>query len=143
MDIAFYAAPNSGNMSYAINKDWDGHAFVSFHGSWNRAPPTGYGVVRIPFSSGAPIASASTTTGYSFILQAPDLSKCPNGCARPVGLAFDPLGRLFVSSDTTGEVFLVESSNAPDTSLAVHRRNLNLRHLLYPLALTILTSTMY
>lgn len=24
-----------------------GHAFVSFHGSFNRSPPTGYGVVQL------------------------------------------------------------------------------------------------
>ena len=42
--------------------------------------------------------------GYDFILHVPDLNACPNACVRPVGLAFDRLGRLFVSSDSTGEV---------------------------------------
>ncbi|KDQ17343.1 hypothetical protein BOTBODRAFT_53460 [Botryobasidium botryosum FD-172 SS1] len=143
LDITFYAAPSSGDTSYALNKDWDGHAFVSFHGSWNRAPPTGYGVIRVPFSSGAPVASASSTTGYAFVLQAPDLSKCPNGCARPVGLSFDQFGRLFVSSDTTGEVFLIESSTAPDASLAIRPRTLSLRYLFCSLALTIFAGAIY
>lgn len=34
----------------------------------------------------------------------PDNTKCPSECLRPVGLAFDGKGRLFVSSDSTGEV---------------------------------------
>lgn len=42
--------------------------------------------------------------GYETIVVAPDMSKCPSGCIRPVGLAFDRLGRLFVTSDESGEV---------------------------------------
>jgi hypothetical protein len=47
LDIVFYDAPsaNSEGVSttrqYAVNTDWDGDAFVSFHGSWNRDPATG------------------------------------------------------------------------------------------------------
>ena len=29
----------------------DGDAFIAFHGSWNRNPPTGYKVVRVPMNS--------------------------------------------------------------------------------------------
>jgi hypothetical protein len=70
--------------------------------------------VRIPWNNGAPVASADSRNGYETVVGAPDLSQCPNGCVRPVGVAFDRLGRLFVSSDTTGEIFVVENSNAPD-----------------------------
>lgn len=40
------------------------------------------------------------------LVQAPDLNACtvPSHCIRPVGLSFDKYGRLFVSSDSTGEV---------------------------------------
>lgn len=42
LDIVFYNAPqNATARQYAIDTQWDGHAFVSFHGSWNRNPPTG------------------------------------------------------------------------------------------------------
>ncbi|KAG9074603.1 hypothetical protein FS749_013810 [Ceratobasidium sp. UAMH 11750] len=120
LDIVFYRAPSNTSEGwdtakrYAVNTQWDGDAFVSFHGSWNRDPPTGYKVVRIPWSGSAPVAPANSQTGYETILGAPDVSKCPGGCVRPVGLAFDRLGRLFVSSDTTGEVFMVENASAPD-----------------------------
>ncbi|GAB1527184.1 hypothetical protein RhiTH_010359 [Rhizoctonia solani] len=120
LDIVFYNAPSEGSEGYdnarlyAVNTEWNGDAFVSFHGSWNRDPPTGYKVVRIPWNNGAPVASADSRNGYETVVGAPDLSQCPNGCIRPVGVAFDRLGRLFVSSDTTGEIFIVENSNAPD-----------------------------
>lgn len=123
LDIVFYNAPSSTSEGfdtarlYAVNTEWGGDAFVSFHGSWNRNPPTGYKVVRIPWSNSTPSASADSREGYTTIVGAPDVSQCPNGCIRPVGLAFDRLGRLFVSSDTTGEVFVVESSSAPDAGV--------------------------
>lgn len=36
-----------------------------------------------------------------------DLSVCPEQCFRPVGMAFDGQGRLFMSSDATGEIYVV------------------------------------
>lgn len=44
LDITFYDAPLSSDI--AVNMDYDGDAFVSFHGSWNRDPPVGYGIIR-------------------------------------------------------------------------------------------------
>ncbi|CAE6455272.1 unnamed protein product [Rhizoctonia solani] len=47
LDIVFYNAPSEGSEGYdtarmyAVNTEWSGDAFVSFHGSWNRDPPTG------------------------------------------------------------------------------------------------------
>ncbi|KAG8737248.1 hypothetical protein FRC10_008398 [Ceratobasidium sp. 414] len=151
LDIVFYTAPSNTSEGwdtakmYAVNTQWDGEAFVSFHGSWDRDPPTGksllffillfsppvagYKVVRIPWSGSAPSAPANSRTGYETVVGAPDVTKCPDGCVRPVGLAFDRLGRLFVSSDTTGEVFMVENASAPDStqgsSSAVTRLGMN------------------
>ncbi|KAG8848800.1 hypothetical protein FRB91_010485, partial [Serendipita sp. 411] len=101
--------------------DWDEDAFVSFHGSWNREPPTGYGIVRIPWSGNAPNSGRDSKDGYSFILQAPDLSACPDGCFRPVGLTFDPKGRLFGSSDSTGEIFIIQHSNGNESNNGASR----------------------
>jgi glucose/arabinose dehydrogenase len=44
LDMVFYKAPT--NTTVGLKPDYNSHAFVSFHGSWNRDPPTGYGVVR-------------------------------------------------------------------------------------------------
>ncbi|KAG8832710.1 hypothetical protein FRC17_000856 [Serendipita sp. 399] len=43
LDIRFYNA-DSANDTVSVSKDWNHDAFVSFHGSWNREPPTGYGI---------------------------------------------------------------------------------------------------
>ncbi|KAG8700978.1 hypothetical protein FRC09_005631 [Ceratobasidium sp. 395] len=122
LDIVFYQAPSNRSegfstaQRYAMNTSWGGDAFVSFHGSWNRDPPTGYKIVRIPWSSSSPVAAPDSREGYTDVVAMPDITKCPNGCIRPVGLAFDRLGRLFVSSDSTGEIFMIENATAPDAA---------------------------
>ena len=45
-------------------------------------------------------------------------NSCPEGCTRPVGLAFDSWGRLYVSSDSSGEIFRIRYVNADETSTA-------------------------
>ncbi|KAJ7587136.1 hypothetical protein C8J56DRAFT_943668 [Mycena floridula] len=74
-------------------------AFVSFHGSFNRVPPTGYGVVRL---------AIPLQQDYTFVIQATNLSTCPGSCIRPVGLVFGNSGQMFVTSDSSGELFVVE-----------------------------------
>ncbi|KAF3082516.1 hypothetical protein TWF569_004066 [Orbilia oligospora] len=100
-----------------VKFDAQGNAWVSFHGSWNRSPPDGYRVSVIPFgSNNQPVASFDSMTGYRDIMTNPDNSKCPSSCFRPTGLAFDAAGRLFVSSDSTGEIYLIENTNPVTTT---------------------------
>ncbi|KAG9078387.1 hypothetical protein FRC06_008395, partial [Ceratobasidium sp. 370] len=107
LDLVFYdrskcaLASNPGGLSQV----WDGDAFASFHGSWNRDPPTGYAVVRIPFAKdgSGPIAKPNSKNGYETLVSVPDTTKCPDQCIRPVGIVFDQSGRMIVSSDDTGE----------------------------------------
>ena len=75
--------------------------------------PSGYKVSAIAFSNGEPVAESTSTTGYVDVVSNADNSKCPDDCFRPVGLAFDSQGRLFFSSDSTGEIYMItgESSN--------------------------------
>ncbi|KAI0525561.1 hypothetical protein F5B22DRAFT_348332 [Xylaria bambusicola] len=89
--------------------------YVTFHGSWDRQPPTGFKVVEVPFtrlSSGAydPVAPASSQSGYKDIFSAPNPGGCTaNGltnsnCIRLTAAAWDPAGRgLFVGSDNAAE----------------------------------------
>ncbi|TFK61401.1 soluble quino protein glucose dehydrogenase [Pluteus cervinus] len=134
LDIKFYGGIKGNETEFGITRDWTNDAFVSFHGSWNREPPAGYGVVRIPWSGddSVPQAKSDSKTGYEYVVQAPDMNACPSGCIRPVGLEFDQLGRLFVSSDATGEVFVIEDGNSPDASWAIStgRPNISTRYLL-------------
>ena len=83
----------------------------------------GYKVSLIDFVNGEPVAPSTSKTSYTDILTNSDNSKCPGACFRPVGMTFDRQGRLFVSSDASGEIYVLvadavaggghSSSNAP------------------------------
>lgn len=36
-----------------------------------------------------------------------NVGSCPNNCFRPVSVAVDAKGRVFMSSDTTGEIYVL------------------------------------
>jgi hypothetical protein len=64
-------------------------------------------------SSGTPVAASNSLTAATDIFSNANLSNCPDACFRPVGLALDSKGRIFVSSDATGEIYvLVKTSNS-------------------------------
>ncbi|KAI1362054.1 soluble quino protein glucose dehydrogenase [Xylaria arbuscula] len=90
-----------------------GNLFVTMHGSWNREPPAGYKVVAVPFAKGpggayAPTAASWSSRGTIDIFYPPDEAACSSfTCIRPVGLAFDAAGRLYVTSDASGEIFML------------------------------------
>jgi hypothetical protein len=79
----------------------------------DREMPDGYLLFAIPFSAslGSPLAPANSTTSWTPIIINPDNTKCPNSCFRPVGLAFDSKGRLFMSSDATGEIYVITAAD--------------------------------
>ncbi len=95
--------------------------YVSFHGSWNRQPATGFKVVQVPFTKLAngtydPVAPPDSRTGYKDIFWTNTPGSCTaNGltnsnCIRLTAAAWDPAGRgLFVGSDNSaeGEVFIL------------------------------------
>ncbi|KAJ6256323.1 hypothetical protein Dda_8821 [Drechslerella dactyloides] len=99
---------NSHTAPLDVKFDPQGNAWVSFHGSWNRSPPDGYRVSMIPFSGNQPIAASNSMAAAVNIMTNPNNGACPGQCFRPVGLAFDRNGRLFVSSDSTGEIYMIE-----------------------------------
>ncbi|KAM5350503.1 hypothetical protein ACJ41O_007008 [Fusarium nematophilum] len=93
-----------------IKFDEDGaNAYISFHGSWNRDDPVGYEISSISFSSssGNPSSPQNSTNSTTPILYNTALDNCPDRCFRPVGLAWDSKGRLWFSSDSTGEIFVL------------------------------------
>jgi len=102
LDIKFFTSGSTTNPA-SFPRSLCGDAFVSFHGSFDRTPPTGYGVVHVPRAS-------PSITPYSFIVQATNLKTCPGTCIRPVGLAFGTDDRLYVSSDSSGELFVIQRS---------------------------------
>ncbi|KAK5112820.1 hypothetical protein LTR85_011154 [Meristemomyces frigidus] len=91
-------------------------AWVTFHGSWDRTDPVGYKVSVVEFANGEPVQASDSMTAAVDIVTNQDNSVCPGGCFRPVGLAWDNQGRLFFSSDATGEIYMVLRADGNATS---------------------------
>ncbi|MNX61856.1 Soluble aldose sugar dehydrogenase YliI precursor [compost metagenome] len=78
--------------------DYRGDAFVAFHGSWNRQPPTGYKVVRVRFRGGKPVSYEDFATGWL---------RGGEAWGRPVDVLQAPDGSLMVSDDAGGRIYRV------------------------------------
>jgi glucose/arabinose dehydrogenase len=80
---------------------WRGSLIAALRGSWNRAPRTGYKVIRIPLRGGkAPGWYEDVLTGFVV-----DDNRV---WARPTGVAVDEAGALWVSEDGNGMVWRAE-----------------------------------
>lgn len=91
-------------------RDYQGDAFVTLRGSWNRRPPSGYEVVRIRFKDGTPRAFEPFLTGFLG-----DGGK--HHFARPMGLAVAADGALLVGDDANGVLYRVSYTGAGSTAL--------------------------
>ncbi len=84
-----------------------GGAFVSFHGSWNRAPlpQQGYNIAFVPFDGIKPAG------GYEIFadgFKGVDVLHTPNAAKyRPTGLTVGPDGSLYVSEDKVGRIWKI------------------------------------
>jgi glucose/arabinose dehydrogenase len=83
--------------------------WISFHGSWNSPDPVGYKLSLVDFSeAGEPVDSETSTTAAKDVFFNEDISRCDANCFRPVALAIDGQGRIFMSSDSTGEIYMIK-----------------------------------
>lgn len=87
-------------------------AFVGEHGSWNRAPRSGYKVVFVPFVNGEPQGKPiDVLTGF--------LNEDEEARGRPVGVEIAKGGALLVADDVGNTVWRVSgalrSAQAPET----------------------------
>jgi glucose/arabinose dehydrogenase len=74
--------------------------YVGQHGSWNRRPLAGYKVIFVPFANGQPAGPpVDALTGF--------LSPNDEAYGRPVGVAVDPAGALYVADDVGNTVWRV------------------------------------
>lgn len=83
--------------------EYQGNAFVAFHGSWNRSVKTGYKVVRIQVANGRPTKYEDFLTGFL------------SGDAvwgRPVHPLTGPDGSLYLSDDEAGAIYKITYSAA-------------------------------
>ena len=79
--------------------EYQGDAFMTYHGSSNRSVPTGAKVVRVRVQNGRPTGTEDFVTGW----QLADGSRW----GRPVGLLVMPDGALLVSDDAGGRIWRV------------------------------------
>jgi len=96
--LAFY----NGSM---FPKEYQGGAFIAFHGSWNRAPEPqeGYNVVFQPMAQG-------TATGEYRVFAdgfAGNAKDPGNATHRPAGLTVGGDGALYISDDQRGTIWRV------------------------------------
>jgi glucose/arabinose dehydrogenase len=83
-------------------KEYQGGAFLAFHGSWNRSQRVGYSVTFIPFKGGKPMSGPRDfLTGF---MLAPDKREV---WGRPVGLLQLPDGSLLVSDDGGNKIWRI------------------------------------
>jgi glucose/arabinose dehydrogenase len=82
-----------------------GGAFIGQHGSWNRAPLSGYKVIFVPFRDGRPAGPPEDIlTGF--------LDAKENAQGRPVGVAFDRHRALLVADDVGNVIWRVTPATA-------------------------------
>ncbi|CEM11358.1 unnamed protein product [Vitrella brassicaformis CCMP3155] len=81
---------------------WRGDLFVALHGSWNREVPVGYEVVRVPVSQDMRLDGDQQK-----VLTHLGINRLWSTDLRPVSVAFDHRGHMYVSSDMTGEIVMV------------------------------------
>jgi glucose/arabinose dehydrogenase len=91
-------------------------AFISFHGSWDRSVPVGHKVSIVEFANGSPVEAPDSKTALTDIFTNANASECSNLCLRPVGLAMDNKGRIFMSSDASGEIWVLVKSDPASSS---------------------------
>ena len=100
MDVVFY----QGSM---FPKEYQGDAFVSLHGSWNRSRRTGYKIVRVHFQGGKPAGGYDDfITGW---MLSPDRREV---WGRPVGLLVLKDGSLLIADDGANKIWRVSYRGA-------------------------------
>ncbi|HEX7964442.1 MAG TPA: PQQ-dependent sugar dehydrogenase [Gammaproteobacteria bacterium] len=89
---------------------YQGGAFITFHGSWNRAPlaQAGFKVVFLPFEGGRPSAPYEVFADGFAGSAAP--ASPGDAKYRPMGLAQGPDGSLYIGDTQTGRIWRVTYS---------------------------------
>lgn len=83
----------------AFPRAYRNELYVAYHGSWNRDPPTGYKVVRIPYDGGVFGEPQDFATGW--------LQEDGSNRGRPVDVVVGPEGALYVSDDSTRRIYRI------------------------------------
>ena len=100
LGIAFYTGTQ-------FPAEYQGDAFMTFHGSWNRSVPTGVKVVRVHLQAGKVVSSSDFVTGWL----PPGSTSTSTRWGRPVSLLVLSDGSLLVSDDDGGRIWRVRYGN--------------------------------
>ncbi|MDR7048619.1 Raf kinase inhibitor-like YbhB/YbcL family protein [Duganella sp. 3397] len=92
--------------------EYQGDAFVTMRGSWNRSTPSGYEIVRVRFANGQATSVEPFVTGFLT-----DGGK--THIARPVGLAMAKDGSLLMADDANGVLYRVAYTGAGKATAAL------------------------
>lgn len=96
-------------------EEYQGDAFVTFRGSWNRSEPSGFEVARVRFDAeGSPTGFEPFLHG--FLQQSPE---GPTQSGRPVGLAVAGDGALLFSDDVNGVIYRVSYAGDDGAGAAI------------------------
>ena len=85
-------------------------AFISFHGSWNRAPlpQEGFFVAFVPFKNGKATGDWEIfANGFAGTIDGAKVTNPRQAKSRPCGLAQGPDGSIYVSDDNKGNIFKI------------------------------------
>jgi glucose/arabinose dehydrogenase len=115
--IAVFPAHNApvGMMFYTGTQfpaEYRNGAFITFHGSWNRAPfaMDGFNIRFVPFKGETPAGDHNVFADGFAGTKAP---MQPNQAAyRPVGIAQAPDGSIYVSDDVKGRIWRIRYTGA-------------------------------
>ncbi len=102
IDIPAHSAPLGLAFfpSEGWSADYAGDLLVAYHGSWNRTVPTGYKIVRYHLDkNGQVLSSEDFLSGF--------LQKNGSLYGRPVDILISKQGRIFVSDDKSGVVYMI------------------------------------
>ncbi|MDP9064855.1 MAG: sorbosone dehydrogenase family protein [Pseudomonadota bacterium] len=89
----------------ALPEKYQGGAFISEHGSWDRSPLSGYEVVHIAFREGKPIGKPETVVSGFYSADEKKLF------GAPVGLTQDQDGALLIADDVGNTVWRVTADS--------------------------------
>lgn len=103
------------NSSSAFPAYYANGAFIGEHGSWDRTVPSGYQVAFVPFENGKPMGKPETFVG-GFLTQDNETR------GRPVGVAFDKSGALFVADDVGNAVWRISALKSGNLARAAKPR---------------------
>ncbi|OGI42723.1 MAG: hypothetical protein A2593_00520 [Candidatus Moranbacteria bacterium RIFOXYD1_FULL_44_9] len=102
IDIPAHSAPLG--LAFLKNSEWPAdyrdNLLVAYHGSWTRSVPTGYKIVRHKFDEQGNYSGVEDfATGW--------LAR-GNALGRPVDILENPDGKIYISDDKAGVIYLVE-----------------------------------